>query len=163
MVEEEIFLNDTYTLYFHPKTDDWSISSYKRLATLSSVQDLANICKAFGSLWTRGMFFLMRGDTEPRWEYDKDGGIHSFKVTHTEVNEAWYHLAARFLGETLLRPEHRGEHWDKVTGISVAVKRNYSLMRIWVSSSDALGDWRMFDFQPPSYTHVTYKRHLDRK
>jgi len=43
----DTFLNDTWTLYFHdPDNDLWEIESYVPLATVSTVQEAADLHEA---------------------------------------------------------------------------------------------------------------------
>lgn len=158
----EVFLNDRWTLYFHdPNDEKWDIQSYKEIGSMSTVQEFINAAASFHDLWSKGMFFLMREHIRPMWEDDnnKDGGCFSYKIMKPEVPEAWFQLCAKCLGETILDPKIRAVDFEKVCGVSISPKKNYCILRIWVSDADTTAH----TVEVPSYTTVLYKSHLAHK
>jgi hypothetical protein len=161
----ETFLNDVWSLYFHdPYNDNWDEHSYHYLGNISTAEELTQMCDAFGNMWNKGMFFLMREHIKPMWEDDhnKQGGCFSYKTMKPEVSKAWHELAARAVGETLLQPSVRGENWSKVCGVSISPKRNYCIVRIWIGDK-AWSDQAKYTFQVPYYTSVMFKGHQENK
>lgn len=157
----ELFLNDSWTLYFHdPNNEDWDVKSYHNISTISSVADVANVCTTFNDLWTKGMFFLMREHIQPVWEdpCNANGGCFSIKVMKQDVPGAWRLLMSMATGETLLKAEHRSGRWDSVCGISISPKRNYCILRVWISSKD-MNNQQLFNFAHPAYTSIMFKEH----
>jgi hypothetical protein len=150
------FLNDTWILYFHdPANSDWSNNSYKQLATISTVEEFAQAFGAFQHLWSKGMFFIFREHSFPTWEHEtnRSGGCLSYKINRPDVPNGFFDLAARILGETAAED---GE--ERITGISIAPKRNYCIARIWVSDA-AHSDPSAITVEYPPYTNVQFKSH----
>ena len=59
--EEEIFLSECWTLYFHdPDDNEWTPNSYKVVNNFSTVQDWCYTDLSFTTLWQKGMFFAAR-------------------------------------------------------------------------------------------------------
>ena len=58
-MEEELFLDESWNLYFHnPDDNDWTNASYKMIGSISTVQDWCKANVAFSELWQKGMFFF---------------------------------------------------------------------------------------------------------
>ena len=157
----ESFLNDSWTLYFHdPDNQDWSIKSYHNITSVSTPQDVINVCAAFSDLWTKGMFFLMREHIQPIWEdpCNSNGGCFSIKVMKNDVPNAWRLLMMMATGESMLKHEYRSKQWDSVCGISISPKRNYCILRVWISTTD-MNKENSFNFVQPGYTSIMFKAH----
>lgn len=154
----DLFLNDTWTLYFHdPDNSSWDMDSYQVLASVSSVQDWAKLVGSFQEVWNKGMFFLMREHILPIWEdeHNKNGGCISFKLWKNEVTPKWLELTARTLGEVLVN----GADWQKVCGVSISPKRSYCIARIWLADDSV----KEFSYSFPEYSKVMYKSHMENK
>lgn len=163
MAEE--FLNDRWTLYFHdPNDEKWDAHSYKELCSVSTVQELVNVCHVFQSLWAKGMFFLMREHIGPMWEdeHNKNGGCLSYKIMKPDVPEAWYQLVAKVVGETIVKQDMRSEKFEEVCGVSISPKKNYCILRVWVASPK-LDDVANLTLNVPQYTTVIYKSHTQHR
>lgn len=158
------FLHDSWRLYFHDaENENWEFESYVPLATLSTVDDVADAQRALRALWAHGHFFLMREHILPLWEdeHNKRGGCLSYKVMRQEVPQAWFELMARVVGETVLaQPEAAGangkEAWEGVCGISLSPKRNFSVLRLWVADP-SMQDVGLYTLNTPAYTKVMYR------
>lgn len=154
------FLGDCWSLHFHdPDDNDWTDKSYKLLGTVSTVQDWQMAETAFHDMWQKGMFFLMREHIKPLWEdeHNKQGGCFSFKVNKPDAGVFWYRLCALSLGETLFK-----DQTDRLCGVSISPKRNYCILRIWVSCQFLTSDFgKIFNLTVPEYTQVIFKSHKD--
>lgn len=106
----------------------------------------------------------MREHIEPMWEDDhnKNGGCFSYKIMKPEVPAAWFQLCAKCLGEAILTPEFREIEFEKVCGVSISPKKNYCILRIWVSTTD-VEQVSHHTLSIPSYTSVLYKPHVAHK
>lgn len=156
-----MFLNDTWTLWFHdPTNESWDKDSYIQLATVSTVEDVAGMCEGFKELWNRGMFFLMREHIMPVWEdpHNAGGGCFSFKSMKPDVSKMWFDLVARATGETLIVRDKRPDHWEKVCGVSISPKRSYCIMRIWVADQ-TWSNPALYTMKLPNYTALQFKPH----
>lgn len=155
----EEFLDETWSLYFHdPDNSSWTKDSYNVIATVSTPTEWVQVDKAFKELWQKGMFFLMREHILPLWEdpCNTKGGCFSFKVNKPEAMEYWFKLGAKMLGSELGKKD---EVMENVCGISISPKRNYCIMRIWISNN-AFNDISMYNIDIPEYTQVMYKEHV---
>lgn len=165
MTEPEVFLNDRWTMYFHdPNDENWEKCSYKELCNISTPQEFVDTAAAFQGLWAKGMFFMMREHVGPMWEdeHNKNGGCLSFKIMKPDVPKAWFQLCSKLLGESIFIPEFRFIDFDKVCGASISPKKNYCILRIWVSTPDVQQVSR-YELDVPAYTTVLYKPHVQHK
>lgn len=159
--EQEAFLNDSWCVYFHePENEAWDDASYHMVANIATASQVHGVCNAFNELWSKGMFFVMREHIKPMWEDEcnKNGGCFSFKVMKSEVPGAWKQLMMMATGETLVKEEYRAEHWDKVCGISISPKRNYCILRVWISDKE-MSNLKHYKLCGPSYTTILFKEH----
>lgn len=153
-----MFLNDTWKLWFHdPNNEAWDEKSYIELATISTVEDVAQVGNAFRDLWSKGMFFLMREHIKPVWEdeHNANGGCFSYKSMKPDVPRDWFDLMAMASGETLVVANKRGDNWEKICGVSISPKRTYCILRIWISDK-TWGDPAFYTINPPSLMFKTH-------
>lgn len=126
-------LHSKWTLYYHnPNSNDWSNSSYRRIAQLSSVEAFCAYYKEMEfEECAHGMFFLMRGDIMPTWEdkHNKNGGCWSFKVSLEHFFYVWKHLSILLVGECLTSVPLL------LNGISVSPKRGFCIVKLWNHST----------------------------
>lgn len=141
MDEEEHFLNDTWSLYFHhPYNASWTYDSYDMLHLVSSIEDFWKTHSAVKPYVQDYMFFLMRESVFPCWDdqHNINGGCISMKVAKGDVNAFWEELCIRALGETLACDDSAP---SIVNGISISPKRYYCIVKIWlaVDITDKIG------------------------
>ena len=154
----DIFLPETWSLYFHDPDDaNWALDSYQCMGNISTVAEWKGADLAAADLWQKGMFYLMREYIKPQWEDQNNmgGGCLSFKVNKPEAGAFWFKLCAMAIGETLTKDPNVTE---KVCGVSISPKRHYTIMRLWVAKSD-LQSIDKFNLVVPEYTQVIYKSH----
>lgn len=160
--DEDVFLNDVWTHYFHdPYNTDWTTTSYVPLNDISTVKDMWSTMSATNDKLTGGMFFIMRADTFPCWD-DKsniNGGCISIKVLKENLLEFWEKLCIHLMGETLLLPEFRS-NWNVVNGISTSPKRYFSVVKIWLKTTDYQSK-RFFSLPNKFYGDVIYRDSKD--
>lgn len=162
--ESDIFLNDTWNLYFHdPDNNNWNIESYILITTISSVHDWLKVFEYFKEEWHKGMFFLMREYIQPIWEdkHNCNGGCISFKIWKNEIKDTWFELSSKILGETLLNKNFIN-NWNNICGVSISPKRKFCIARIWLSN-DSIIYQDNYNYNFPSYTTILYKSHIDNK
>lgn len=161
-IDEPLYLNDTWSYYFHdPINDDWTNSSYMKLMDLSCVDDFWNFHEKIHDNIGKGMFFLMREHIYPCWDDpgNINGGCISIKILKNEMLEFWEKLCASLLTESLLREEHRDKYWNSVNGISTSPKRNFCIVKIWTGNHD-LEDLQKFAI-PGNYSgEIIYKSNI---
>ena len=67
-------LHDTWTLWAHlPHDTDWSVSSYKEILTLNTMEDALMLFENLPEVMIKNcMLFLMREGIQPIWEDEKN-------------------------------------------------------------------------------------------
>jgi hypothetical protein len=102
----------------------------------------------------------MREHIRPEWEDPlcREGGCISYKINKPDVPKAWFELCAKALGECLYRePLPQGD--SPVCGVSISPKRNYCILRIWISKS-TFSDVGFYNLKLPLSATVSYKPHI---
>ena len=141
----EVFLDDTWSLYFHdPQDVDWRLTSYVKITDISSATEFWGVNAAVGSRIGNGMFFLMREHVFPCWDdkYNIQGGCLSIKVANDAVARTWRELCSEMLSEGMeaecaaLAAEHGASGAAvEINGISVSPKYNFAIIKLWLSSA----------------------------
>jgi hypothetical protein len=137
-MDEDVILNDSWTLFFHdPYDNDWSPSSYQRICDIMSIQEFWETTQTLGGDVANGAFFLMRQDISPQWEdpSNVDGGTISIKVLKKEVVEVWEMLSMLLTGESLMRDK---KNYSAVNGISITPKKFFCVIKIWIGNKNML-------------------------
>uniref|UniRef100_A0A6C0JAA4 Eukaryotic translation initiation factor 4E n=1 Tax=viral metagenome TaxID=1070528 RepID=A0A6C0JAA4_9ZZZZ len=155
---ENIIFDHTWTMWFHKVEDsDYSIGSYKKLFTVSSVKDLCMLINTVPNI-TSGMFFFMKDGIEPLWENDANinGGMWTFKLTKSDSNEMWKILMAALCGNVLtLNPENM----KHINGISVSPKITNCIIKIWTNNStNQTCDGFLTPFDKLDYVNSYYRK-----
>jgi len=81
------------------------------------------------------MLFVMRTGIKPTWEDPKNrqGGCFSYKVTNKHVYNVWKELSYVLVGGTISQDK---DFVANVTGITISPKKNFCILKIWMSSCD---------------------------
>ena len=124
-------LYNNWTMWAHlPHDTDWSLSSYKNIITLETIEEALAFFEGFPEVMTKNcMLFLMRNGIQPIWEDEKNkkGGCFSYKINNRSVAYSWKNLSYVLLGETLTTPE-LSKH---INGITISPKKNFCIIKIW--------------------------------
>lgn len=162
MNEDETFLNDVWNVYFHDPFDiDWTVKSYVRLSSVSSVEEFwANMNHMKQNVY-KGIFFIMREYVFPCWDDPNNitGGCLSIKILKDHLPEFWEDLCIKLLGETLIKEEMR-EHWNLVNGISTSPKKHFCIIKIWLKN-DTLANKDYFNIMHKYYGEILYKSNME--
>jgi hypothetical protein len=160
-MDDILFLNDTFSVYFHdPLDEDWRNESYIKMMDIGSSEDYWTFENIVGENITKGIFFLTREHVFPCWDDPSNiqGGCLSIKILKPDMMHFWETLCAKFLTETLLKPEFR-KYWNHVTGVSTSPKRHFCIVKIWVGCPE-LAKPSVFDL-PGNYNgEIIYKTNL---
>jgi hypothetical protein len=136
-------LHTAWTLWYHSITDSsWTKSSYKELYRVDTLYSLCLMQETLRKHHLQnGMFFLMREDIFPTWEDpdNREGCCVSYKVSGDVLQEQWDFIVRQVVGEDIPHDESLVE---QVTGISIAPKKEFNVVKIWLRS------------QPPDYTTI---------
>jgi len=128
-------LANRWTLWTHmPHNTDWSIDSYKRLYTFTTVEETIAITETLPDVLVKNcMLFLMKEGVMPIWEDPKNrnGGCFSYKVSNKNVCEVWRDLSYVLTGETISK---NVSFVSNVTGITISPKKNFCIIKVWMTS-----------------------------
>jgi hypothetical protein len=128
-------LADKWTMWAHlPHDIDWSISSYKKIYTIDSVEGAIAITETMPEVLVKNcMLFLMREGIKPIWEDPKNrqGGCFSYKISNKNVFEVWKDLSYVLMGHSI---SEQISFVANVTGITISPKKNFCIIKVWMSS-----------------------------
>ena len=134
IMEEYNNLSDKWTIWAHlPHDTDWSMKSYKKIFTVSTVEEAIAITETLPPILVQNcMLFWMREGIKPTWEDPKNrgGGCFSYKVINKTVYDSWKELTYFTLGNTLSK---QASFVDKVTGFTISPKKNFCIIKIWMA------------------------------
>ena len=123
-------LSSRWKVWVHmPNERNWNIESYKSVTTINTVEEAIEFCELISDdSINKCMIFIMLDDILPMWEHEKniDGGAFSYKVSHKAVPNTFRRMLYRLIGLTL------SDNMDKVHGISVSPKKQFSIIKVWV-------------------------------
>lgn len=134
--ENEHFLLDKWNCWAHlPQDSDWSLSSYKKITTIHTIESASRYIENFPENIVKNcMLFIMRDGINPYWEDPKNikGGCFSYKVNYKYVNECWKNLSYLLVGETLTNVNIS----NNINGITISPKKNFCIIKIWLNTCD---------------------------
>lgn len=134
LMDEYHNLSDNWTLWAHlPHNTDWSINSYIKISTFTTVEDTIAVTETLPSILVENcMLFIMREGIKPIWEDPKNrnGGCFSYKVLNKNVYTVWKELSYVVVGGTLSK---QSMFVNCVTGITISPKKNFCIIKIWMS------------------------------
>jgi translation initiation factor 4E len=126
-------LTDRWTLWAHlPHDTDWSIQSYKKIFTVTTVEEAIAITETLPEALVKNcMLFIMREGIKPVWEdpQNRNGGCFSYKINNKSVYEVWKDMSYVLMGETISDDAHFS---SCVTGITISPKKNFCIIKIWL-------------------------------
>ena len=132
--ENEHFLLDKWNCWAHlPHDSDWSLSSYKKITTINTIESASRYIENFPENIVKNcMLFIMRDGINPYWEDPKNikGGCFSYKINYKNVNECWKNLSYLLLGETLTNENIS----NNINGITISPKKNFCIIKIWLNT-----------------------------
>jgi len=159
--KSQYILNDKWNLYYHlPHDKKWDITSYKLIiGTIDNAQKLIAINETLPENVIKNcMLFVMREGITPMWEDPKNrnGGCFSFKVPNKQVQLVWRFLFYSICGETLCIEK---KHNQFINGITVSPKRNFCILKIWLSDCSLQDPNILIDIVNLSKTGCLFKKH----
>ena len=128
-------LSNKWTMWAHlPHDIDWSISSYKKIYTMGTVEEAIALTETLPDVLVKNcMLFLMKDGVKPIWEDPKNraGGCFSYKISNKSVYEVWKELSYVLVGESI---SAQSSFVANVTGITISPKKNFCIIKIWMST-----------------------------
>lgn len=128
-------LTNKWILWYHHEKDNWKLSGFKQLYTISTIQDFwkfYNNWSVIGGI-TNKHIFLMKEGVSPLWEDSENihGGCWSFKIHEDNAEELWEDLSVHLVGDKLYTNDK-----DTILGLSLCLKKNNNVVvKIWNKSS----------------------------
>jgi Eukaryotic initiation factor 4E len=161
---EDIYLNDVWTMYFHdPNDSDWTTSSYINIGNISTIDDFWNHETHFQDQIHKGMFFLMREHVFPYWDDPSNinGGCFSIKVLKEDMGAFWKDVCMKLLGELLVKEGNAS--WDVINGISTSPKKHFCIVKIWTkdASLSSIDTKKIFNIPSNYHGDLLYKSNMD--
>jgi hypothetical protein len=128
-------LNSEWCLWAHmPHNTDWSVNSYINISTFKTAEDAIAITETLTDVLVKNcMLFVMKKNIAPVWEdpQNRNGGFFSYKISNKIVYDVWKKLTYALVGETVCSDYN---HFRLVSGISVSPKKDFCIIKIWMSS-----------------------------
>ena len=128
-------LSDKWVLWAHlPHNTDWSLKSYIKIATFTSVEDTLAVTETLPPILVENcMLFIMRENIKPTWEdsRNREGGCFSYKVMTKNVYNTWKDLTYSIVGNSV--SDNNG-FLNAVTGITISPKKNFCIVKIWMTN-----------------------------
>lgn len=150
-----------WILWAHlPHDTDWSLSSYKNLITLETIEEALNFFENFPEIMTKNcMLFLMRKGIQPIWEDEKNkkGGCFSYKINNKNVAYTWKNLSYVLLGETLTSVD-LSKH---INGITISPKKNFCIIKIWLDNCNYNNPEIITEIDGLSRHGCLFKKHIN--
>jgi translation initiation factor 4E len=127
-------LENKWTLWSHlPHDTDWSMNSYTRIYTFTTVEETIAVMEILPSVVIENcMLFIMKDGIEPKWEDEKnrEGGCFSYKILNKNVSSVWKELTYVVVGESIGKNDY---FTNSVTGITISPKKNFCVIKIWMT------------------------------
>lgn len=125
-----------WVLYEHPPgTTDWSLASYKKIATIRTTEDAAALLRTLAvdtDKVTGSYLCLMRDGVAPVYESteNKEGGALTIRFGPDSARSFWLMFASHLLCEELLAP---GSEIDPthIHGLVISPKRGNIIIQVW--------------------------------
>ena len=153
-------LLDNWTMWAHlPHDTDWSVSSYKHIITLETIEDSLMLFENFPEVMIKNcMLFLMRKHILPTWEdkNNREGGCFSYKINNKNVAYCWKNLSYTLLGETLCKPNIS----KYINGITISPKKNFCIIKIWLANCDYQNPDIITEIDELSRHGCLFKKHI---
>lgn len=128
----------SWSVYYHePEDKSWTADSYKKLAVVSTWEQLGTVLRELGPHKTmNGLLRIMRGDTSPLWENKVNirGGSYCLKITRRNSVEVFNrYMAAAALGMCTVDPA------NEVVGVTISPKKGFCIIKIWNLNCKSFG------------------------
>jgi hypothetical protein len=128
--------NSKWCLWYHHDPQQWSITSYKKLCTMSTIQDFWMIIDTLKSHPTLLMehLYIMREGVAPIWEDPKNrnGGCWSIKVDLRDSFTVLTKILAYVMGETSMIGTEGNNLSGHIMGVSFCCKNSFNaIIQIW--------------------------------
>lgn len=130
-------LKHSWVLWAHlPQDGNWKLASYKKIATLQSVQSIIAVIESLPDDMVKNcMLFIMKKGIAPMWEdpVNRTGGCFSYKVSNKFVIDVWRDMCFALVGNSISGDD---KFINNVTGLTISPKKNFCIIKIWLSNCE---------------------------
>jgi hypothetical protein len=141
--------NNNWTLWFHSlNNNEWNNSSYEKIIDICDLYDYNIILENLKSNHLQnGMFFMMKEDIFPTWEYpdNREGCSISFKVPASCLKENWDILIKNIITENIFK---NNVDIERLNGVSISPKREFNIIKLWLKNDDKDFDNYIREYTP---------------
>ena len=156
-MDDEFRLPNKWILWYHnPLDTKWTLSSYKVLYNINSIQDFWKIFSFLdNNIVENSMLFLMKDNVEPLWEHENNinGGCWSFKISKGNLKSSWEELSVKLTSETLCKES------KIINGISISPKKTFCIIKIWNNNKNKNKSALLNKVNNLSFDSCIYKAH----
>lgn len=153
-------LSDKWVLFAHlPHDTNWSLNSYKKIQTFSSVEDVLDVYNILpDKLIKNCMLFLMKEGINPTWEdkNNRNGGCFSFKIETKIITQVWNEISFLLLGSTLSKDDNMLKH---INGITISPKKSFNILKIWLKDCSYQNPNLIIDINGINKKGCLFRRH----
>lgn len=153
-------LSNKWTIWAHlPHDIDWSLKSYSKILTFNYIEEIVALNSIIPEIMIKNcMLFIMKQGIKPIWEDPKnrDGGCFSYKISTKNISKIWTTLCYKLVGRTCCKNK---EVLDTINGITVSPKKNFCILKIWLSSSKFQNPNEIESFENFNSVGCIFKRH----
>jgi len=162
-MNDNVKLKNNWKLWYHSINDNnWENNSYKLIYNISSINDIMIIKEYIQQNHLQNaMFFLMKGDIFPTWEYpeNREGSSISYKIPAQTLKESWDLLFIRLICEEILEDK---EKVSEINGISISPKKEFNIIKIWINNFNPNFIDTIQEYPPHFVKSKTiYRKHLN--
>lgn len=158
-------LSSGWVLYEHPPgTTDWSLASYKKIATVHTVEEASALIRSLAvddDKVTGAYLCLMREGVAPVYEAEenKNGGALTVRFGPDNARSFWMLFASHAMCDEILAPGDVSP--DTVHGIIISPKRGNIIIQVWTKSILTSGDLNPV-VRLPVQGDILYRPHYER-
>ena len=155
-------LNSKWSLFYHlPQNKNWDLVSYVNIfSSIDTLEKLIAINEYIPeNIVKYCMLFVMLQGVTPMWEdkQNRKGGCFSYKVVNKHVKNVWKELMYLLCTSQLtINPINM----SKVTGITISPKRNFCIIKIWLSDCTIQEPSSIVQIENLTKMGCIFKKHL---
>lgn len=154
IIEKCNSLKNQYSFWYHNPNDiNWDIDSYHEILHFFTVEEFWVLCGYVERFYIEnGMFFMMKEDIKPIWEDSSNisGGCVSIKIDKDNAYEIWEKVCVLLISDNL---------GDNINGISISPKKNFNIIKIWLSKDIKEGEFKIPDELGLEQQNCLYRSH----
>lgn len=154
-------LTNNWTLWYHSiDNNDWTNKSYNKIIDIHNLYDVKILIDNLKSNHLQNaMFFMMKDNIFPTWEYpdNREGCSISFKVPASNLKNNWDLLLKNIFTGNIFK----GDYNNKLNGISISPKKEFNIIKLWLHDNDK--DYDNYINEYPPYlikSKSLYRKHI---